>query len=348
MEGMAGACGIWGRAGIPPCGICGSAGMPPVGICGKPPKLTSREMRIGSLVIGTREATSGGGAKATDARPLSSWKISKPVASLSPVAELPVWPASEATRATDAAAGGTGGAVRTSAADSGAGRSRRLTLIGAAAGRVAGEGVVCGRGWSCAGAGPPRSRRASDRFASGRGAGVRELLGTGARGAAAGARSTRRSAGIGAAGRGVGAGAAGADEPNPSDWAIRDSRETFGAGGVDGTASARAGVRLADGAAGAVVRLTARPIGAAVRLMAPLSGAGPSGGCAGASGGAGVVLCCGPGAGERLSRLLGDFDGGSGARVFGGAASAVRLTAFFGGAAGAGVRRRVTDTGAGS
>ena len=116
------------------------------------------------------------------------------------------------------------------------------------------------------------------------------LLGTGARGAAAGARSTRRSAGIGAAGRGAGAGAAGADEPNPSDSAIRDSRETFGAGGVDGTASTAVRLTAPAGAGGAAdsgVRLTARSIGfgAAVRLMAPLSGAGLSGGCAGASGG---------------------------------------------------------------
>ena len=103
--GMAGACGIWGSAGMPPWGICGSAGIPPCGICGMPPRLTLREMRIGAVVIGTRAATSGGGGKATDARPLSSRKISTPVASLSLAPELPVVAGAAATRARDAAGG---------------------------------------------------------------------------------------------------------------------------------------------------------------------------------------------------------------------------------------------------
>ena len=118
----------------------------------RPPK-PRREIRIGAVVSGTRAATSGGGGNATTARPLSSREIWAPVAVLRLAPELPVMEAPAATRAIEVAPGscgarGVGGAVRTSAADSGADRSRRLRFIGAAAGRVGGDGVVCGRGWS--------------------------------------------------------------------------------------------------------------------------------------------------------------------------------------------------------
>ena len=133
--GIAGAWGIWGRAGMPPAGIWGMPGIwgmagawgiwGKAGIAGKP----WRWMLMRAVVMGMRLALlpgsglAGGGAKVTSTRPSAARRMG-----------LPVWRAIDSALAPTRA----GGVVRTSEADSGGAAGRRE--IAMAAGGAAGVG----------------------------------------------------------------------------------------------------------------------------------------------------------------------------------------------------------------